>query len=125
MEAGEALDFLSDAKQPEYVSESDHHEKFKAMVEVCKASVINFSLMYTHNIDAAMKKILKDGSISASGTYADGTYSRHNEVHMKLVNDVAEEICLLTRLLSLLNDTLHSASKQELKMIIVPLLSLT
>ena len=105
--AWEALDRLSDTKQPEYVSELDHHEKSKAMVEVCKASGINFALMCTHNIDAAMKKLSKDGSISVSGTYADRTYSGFSEVHTKLVNGVAEEICMLTRFLSLSNDALH------------------
>ena len=53
--AWESMDRLCNLKQPEFVSESDHHENFKTMVEVCKANGINFALLFSHNIDAAMK----------------------------------------------------------------------
>ena len=63
----------------------------------------------------AMKALYKDVSIGKSGTYKDGTYFTLSKEEMKLVNDMAEEIYLSTRLLPLLSEKLPSASKQKLK----------
>ena len=40
--AWETLDALSKSIQPENVLETDHYETVKIMVEVCKASGVNF-----------------------------------------------------------------------------------
>jgi len=42
-------------------------------------------------------------------------YFDMSEVERKLVDNMAEEICLSTRFLSLSSNKLHGASKQELK----------
>ena len=38
----DSLDRLTAARQPEDVLESEHYEKFKAIIKVCKTSGINF-----------------------------------------------------------------------------------
>jgi len=86
------MDRLCLLKQPELVSEANHYEKFKTMVEVCKASGINFALMCTHNINAAMKQLHKDGKITDEGTFEDGTYTALYEDDKKLADCLSEEI---------------------------------
>ena len=114
--AWESLDRLSNTKQPDVgVSEANHHETFKTIVEVCKASTINFAMMCTANVDMAMKILHNDNKISKNGKYEDGTYFELTKDERKLVDEMAEEICLSTRFLSLSSNRLHGASKQELK----------
>ena len=43
--AWEAMDRLGRARQPEDVQEANHYDTFKTIVEVCKASGIDFALM--------------------------------------------------------------------------------
>jgi len=112
--AWESLDRLAKTKQPDDVSEANHHEIFKTIVEVCKASTINFALMGTSNVDMAMKALAKSGKISKTGTFKDGTYFNLSEDERALVHDMAEEICLSTRFLPLSSNKIHGASKQEL-----------
>ena len=81
------------------------------MVEVCKASGVNFALMCTYTVDMAMEELYNDRLITKSGKYSDGVYFQLNSDEQKLVNDKAEEICITTRLLSLAADKKFSASK--------------
>ena len=105
----ESLDRLSKTIQHEESLESEHYEKFKTVVEVCKASGINFAVMCSANVDMAMS------SLQQSGTYKDGSYFALDPSIRKQVDEKAEEICLATRFLSLSSDKLHRQSKQELK----------
>ena len=111
----ESLDRLAKTTQSDKMFEIKHHEIFKTTVEVCKASGINFSLMCTANVDMAIKALNKAGKITKSGTYKDGVYFDMSEDERKLVENMAEEICLSTRFLSLLSKKIHGESKQELK----------
>ena len=111
----DSLDRLTAARQPDDVLESEHYEKFKTIIEVCKASGINFSVMCSANVDMAIKSLNLVGEISTSGTYKDGTYFKLTEDERELVDQKAEEICLATRFLSLSSNKLHSQSKQELQ----------
>ena len=113
--AWDAIDRLGKTYQPEHVHETRYHDLFKTLIQVCKANNINFALMCTTNIDMAMKQLHSDGKISTSGTFKDGNYFLLSKDDRQLVDDMAEEICLSTRFLSLASDRLHSASKQELK----------
>ena len=65
--AWEVMDCLGDSRQPYGVSEVKHLETFKTIVEVCKASGVTFSLMYTVNVDTAMKVIFKESKILVNG----------------------------------------------------------
>ena len=86
------------------MSEANHNETFKTIVEVCKVSTIKFALICSANIN-----ILKNG------TFKDGVYFDLNTDERALVNDMTEEICLLAMFLSLSSDKTHGASKKELK----------
>ena len=59
----DSLDRLTAASQPEDVLESEHYEKFKAIIEVCEASGINFSVMYSNSVDMAIKSLHLAGEI--------------------------------------------------------------
>ena len=111
----EALDKLSKNTQPYETSEADFYIKIKTMVEVCKASGVNFALICTHTVNMAIKKLHSDGELATVGKYEDGFYFSFNDKERELVNDTAEEICIATRLLSLSSDEKFGASKQELK----------
>lgn len=97
--AWEAIDRLGLTRQPDRVLETDHYEAFKAIIEVCKASGINFAVLCSSNVDMAMKTLFKAKKITNSDTYKDGTYFRLSRNERKLVNDMAEDICQLTRFL--------------------------
>ena len=79
------------------MSEPDHHETLKTIIEVCKASGINFAVMYSSNVDMSIKALHKDGTISKAGTYKEGTYFKLDDDERKAVDDMAEKICLSTR----------------------------
>ena len=60
----ESLDRLGTTRQPEDTYETEHHDKFKTVIKVCKASKINFSLMCTANIDMTMKELWESGKVT-------------------------------------------------------------
>jgi len=62
-----------------------------------------------------IKALNKAGKITKSGTYNDIVYFDMSEDERKLVDDIAAEIYLSTRFMSLSSNKLHGASKQELK----------
>jgi len=72
-----------------------------------------FSIMCSANVDMAMKTLFKEGKITKGGSYKDGPYFTLVDDERKIVDSMAEDICLFTRLLS--SNRLHSASKQELR----------
>ena len=109
------VDKLIELKQPEHVHEVKHYESFKSIVELCKASGINFAVMCSANTNVAIKTLHATGKISRSGTYEDGAYFKLTDVERKAVDMVAEESCLATLFLSLASDKLHANSKQELR----------
>ena len=111
----DSLDRVTAVRQPEDVLESEHYEKYKTIIEVCKASGIKFSVMCSANVDMAIKLLKLAGEMSTSGTYKDGTYFKLTKDERKLVDKKAEGICLATRFLSLSSNKLHSQSKQESK----------
>ena len=113
--AWDAMDKLSSLQQPDHVHEVKHYETFRSVIEMCRASGVNFAVMCSANINMAMKTLKDDGKITADGTYEDGTYFSMDGDERKLVNKAAEEICLSTRFLSLASNKLHSGSKQELR----------
>ena len=47
----DAIDQLCNLKQPKKSPETKHHEKLKIIIEVCKASGISFSVIYSGNIN--------------------------------------------------------------------------
>ena len=67
------------------------------------------------NVDMSMKEFLDYGEMTKKGTFNNGTYFNFNEDTRGLVDARTEEICLVTRFLSLSSNKLHSQSKQELK----------
>ena len=111
----EALDNLVKAIQPENFLEADHYEMVKTMVEVCKASGVNFALLCTHTVDMAVNMLHNEGEISLTWKYKDGIYLKLDDDKRELVNDRAEEICIATRLLSLSSNKKFLASRQELR----------
>ena len=90
----DSLDRLTTVIQPEDVLESEHYEKYKTIIEVCKTSGIKFSVMCSANVDMAIKLLKLAGEISTSGTYKDGTYFKLTEDERKVVDEKSEEICL-------------------------------
>jgi len=54
LESWDTMDCLSKAHHPDGVSEPKHHGMFETIVEVCKASGIKFSVMYSANVDMAI-----------------------------------------------------------------------
>ena len=113
--AWESMDKLCTLIQPKGTSEVKHCDKFRSVVEVCKASGVNFALLCTANIDIAIKHLHSNGKISKSGKYSNGVYFNITDNERKLVDKMAEEICLSTRFLALSCDAVHYKSKQELK----------
>ena len=113
--AWESIDKLGKSYQPEHMVESEYYENMKTMVEVCKASGVNFALMCTHTVDMAITELHDANEISAGGKWKDGAYFTLTSAESDKVNERAEEICLSTRFLSLSSDKIFSASKQELK----------
>ena len=77
----------------------------ETIVEVCRASGINFATMCTANIDTAIKVLYKDEKIAISGEYKDRTYFKMNNDERKLVDNMAEEIYVSTRFLLLSSNT--------------------
>jgi len=112
--AWDALDKLSKTIQPENVSESNHYESTKTMVDVCKASSVNFALLCTHTVDMAMKALYSESKLFSLGKWKDGHYFKLNDDERIRVDNIAKEICLATRLLSLSSNKVFSANKQEL-----------
>ena len=72
--AWEAIDNLGRTIQSDTVLEANHYEKFKTIVEVCKANGINFSVLCSANVDTAISILYSKGKINQMGTYEDGTY---------------------------------------------------
>ena len=68
------LNRLTATQQPDDVMKSDHYNKFKTVVEVYKASGINFSVMCSANVDMFIKTLHVSGEISKEGTYKDRIY---------------------------------------------------
>jgi len=104
--AWEAIDQLSRTIQPAMnVSESEHYESVKIIVEVYKASGVNFALLCTHTVDMAMKTLHSEGKIGAAdvpcGKYKDGAYFTLDAAYRALVDETSEEINISVRLLSL------------------------
>ena len=112
--AWSAMDKLTVLVQPDTMHEVKHYETCKSVVEMCKASKVNFALMCTENINLAMETLRDDNKITTPGTYDDGGYFNLSTTERPLVDSMAEEICLSTRFLSLASDRLHYWSKQEL-----------
>ena len=50
------------------MSESDHYEKVKTVIEVCKASGVNFPILCTNTVGMAMKGLRDDGNSEIIGT---------------------------------------------------------
>ena len=69
-----ALDKLTALVQPETVHEVKHYETYKSVIEMCKASKVNFALLCTDNIDMSMNTLRNEGKITTTGTYANGDY---------------------------------------------------
>jgi len=67
--------------------------------------------MCTANVNTAIKILHDNGKITSNGTYEDGKYFSMSDKYRNLVDDMAEEIFLSTRFLSLSSDRLHGASK--------------
>lgn len=104
-------------RQYEDVLESDYYEKFKTIVEFCKAKGINFATMCTVNVDMTIKILNDSGKMSTKGSFKDGTYFQLSDRDMKRVDNQVEGICLATHFLSLSSNKLHSQSRQEFKTI--------
>ena len=109
------MDKLVQDHQLDNVSRASHYEKFKTFVEVCKANGVNFSVIYSTDVDMAIKVLYKEGKITTDGTYRKGTYFALTTTERALVDEMAEDICLSTRFISLASNKLHAQSKQELK----------
>ena len=112
--AWNAINKLSNLVQPNDVHEVKHFDTFKSVVEMCKASGINFALLYTANVDISMKHLKFTGKIKTGGIFKDGGYFGLNNDDRALVDKMSEEIYLSTKFLSLASEKLHSRSKQEL-----------
>ena len=61
LEAWDAIYTLGKSIQSENVPEADHYETVKTMVEVFKASGVNFPLLCTYIIDMAEKTLQTEG----------------------------------------------------------------
>ena len=97
------------AVQPDVgVSEANHYEKFRTIIEVCKANGFNFSVLCSVNVDMAIKVLHKQGKLSSTGSYKEGAYFALTSDERLLVDAMAEEIYLSTRFLSLALNRLHS-----------------
>ena len=86
LSAWESLDRLNRAIQPEDMMENYHYEMVKTVVEVCKASGVNFPLLCAHTVDMAFKILheetaLKDDNNDALPLqkYSDGDYFKLND----------------------------------------------
>ena len=82
--AWNAFDKLGDLTQPDHV-----HDTLRSVVEMCRASSINFALMCIAKIDMAMKEQEKNSKIKRSGTFDDGTYFEIDDADRTLVNKMA------------------------------------
>lgn len=107
---------LGRAKQLEDEQEVSHYESFRTIMKVCKASGLNFVLMYDAYINMVMEQLYSNRTMSKSGKFKDEVYYTLSGGDRKCVDKMAEEICLSTILLLLHNNKLHYKSKQELKM---------
>jgi len=111
--ACESMDELCALIQPRGISEVKHCEKFRSVVEVCNASGVNLALMCTANIDLAIGHLHSKGKISSNGKFDDGVYFELTSDERKLIDNMAEEIFLSTRFLSLSSDSVHYKSIKE------------
>ena len=85
------LDRLGTTIQHTKSLESEHYDKLKiVVVKLCKASAINFSLIYSANINMAIKKINKSREMTKTGTFKDGTYFDLEENARILVDERAK-----------------------------------
>jgi len=118
--AWDDLDKLGRTRQSDEMNESEQFEKFKTVIKVYKVSGIDFPLLCTHTVDISMRTLREEGVNACKGTYKGNTsgkesYLNLNDVTKALVNERAEDICIVTRLLSLASNKKLVASKQELK----------
>ena len=67
------------------------------------------------NVDMAITHLHKEGKISKDGKFKDGTYYALSDKERTFVDEMAEEICMSTRFISLSKKKLHFESKQKLK----------
>ena len=65
------MDILARACQPDNVSEANHCEKFKTIIEVCKENGVKFSGLCSANVDMAINILYKEGKISTDGSYKE------------------------------------------------------
>ena len=90
LRAWEALDKLGKDIHPENVIETDHYETINIIVEVYKASGVNFALMCTHTADMAISTLAIEGIISEREKFKDGIYIDLSDAERRLVNDKAQ-----------------------------------
>ena len=109
--AWDDLNKLAYMKQHDDTHEIKQYESFRSVIEMCETSSIIFAVMCSANINMSMKILKREGKITESGTYEDGTYFKLTDDHRTLVDKMVEEIYLSTRFLPLASNKLHSASK--------------
>ena len=83
----DSLDRITFTRQYEEVLEVKNYDKFKTIVEVCKASGIKFSLMCTSNVDMAIKMLSNTGKMITKQTFKDGVYFKLDPNDRKLVDN--------------------------------------
>ena len=81
------------------------------MVEVYKASGVNFALLCTNTVDMLMDMLKNENVITKTNKYKDGVYFELDKVERARVDDRAKEICISKQLLSLSSNRKFSASK--------------
>ena len=65
---------MVDRRQLENVPEADHYETCKTIIEICNASDINFTTLWSVNVDMVTSTLHTTRKISVSGRYKDGAY---------------------------------------------------
>ena len=108
----DGLDILCNLVQAKEVTEVVYPERFHSIVEVCKASCVNFAILCTSNVDIMIESLHSKGKITKTGKYKDEVYSTLTKEERALVDKTVENFCLETRFLLLAADNLHYKSKQ-------------
>ena len=108
LEGWHSLNQLTSTQQHEEILDPYHYDKFKTIVEFCKAIGNNFASMCTANVDMVIKILNDTSEMDTKGTFTDGAYFKLDPDDRKLVDDPAEEIYLATRFLSLSSKKLPS-----------------
>ena len=94
--------------------EIKHYDTFRSVVEMCKASGVDLSLLCTANIDMAMKDLFVKSKINLNGSFKYGVYLKLNDDGQALVNKTTEEFFLSITFLLLASNNIYSGSKHEL-----------